>query len=62
MWCNGNTKDFGSFIQGSNPCNSTKFSPLHMFNKIIGFLYMGENSFSNSFGESIKNTMISKTE
>lgn len=20
MWCNGNTKDFGSFVQGSSPC------------------------------------------
>ena len=23
LWCNGNTADFGSAIQGSNPCIST---------------------------------------
>nr|DAW71518.1 MAG TPA: Glucose-6-phosphate 1-dehydrogenase [Caudoviricetes sp.] len=23
IWCNGNTADFGSAIQGSNPCIST---------------------------------------
>ncbi len=23
LWCNGNTADFGSVVQGSNPCSST---------------------------------------
>ncbi|CEN38545.1 conserved hypothetical protein [Capnocytophaga cynodegmi] len=25
-WCNGNTADFGSVIQGSSPCEPTKTS------------------------------------
>ena len=25
IWCNGSTRDFGSFSQGSSPCISTKF-------------------------------------
>ena len=24
VWCNGNTEDFGSLVQGSNPCTPTK--------------------------------------
>lgn len=36
MWCNGNTKDFGSFIQGSNPCIPTKLKGLKNYaNKYI---------------------------
>jgi hypothetical protein len=27
-WCNGNTRDFGSLIQGSNPCRVVLFPPL----------------------------------
>lgn len=29
-WCNGNTKDSGPFVRGSNPCETARV-PLHGF-------------------------------
>lgn len=41
IWCNGNTADFGSAIQGSNPCVSTAWVVTEAANgidcKSIGF-------------------------
>ena len=39
MWCNGNTKDFGSFISGSNPDTSTKFNS-NIFGNINIYYYI----------------------
>lgn len=30
LWCNGNTEDFGSLVQGSNPCGATNFKISNM--------------------------------
>lgn len=34
-WCNGNTKDFDSFIQGSNPCGVTTLYRVYKTKKDI---------------------------
>ena len=63
-WCNGNTTDFGSVIQGSSPCGTTNqstqnekiaslwdvFFRCKMKNQILVFLWQnGTLSFLHSF-------------
>jgi hypothetical protein len=41
-WCNGNTPDFDSVIQGSSPCRTTIKNPFTLFSK--GFFFKPLNA------------------
>lgn len=43
MWCNGNTEDFGSSVQGSNPCipANLKFNTMILLSIIILIALIG---------------------
>ena len=46
-WCNGSTKDFGSFRHGSSPCEATKNFQTHKL--VVTLLYSGLSVISRVF-------------
>ena len=64
LWCNGNTEDFGSLVQGSNPCKATiKYTRVTQLVRVPG-LYPGGQGFKSlhEYSALLTNMCAPKTE